>query len=46
MIKCKNCWWFRKNSSEKSKGQCLVYGLTMDGDSIICCDFDVGDTNE
>lgn len=47
MVKCKDCWWFKQNPFKKDKkGQCLMYGLKMDRESTICCDYDRGERNE
>ena len=44
MTKCKDCWWFKQNPLQKhKKGQCLVYGFAIDGESTICCDYERGE---
>lgn len=45
-MRCKDCWWFKRYPLQDDKGQCLVYGFTMNSESVICCDYERGETNE
>lgn len=44
LVRCRNCWWFRYlHGHMDTKGYCLMYGLKVQPDDVICCDFDRGD---
>lgn len=38
-ITCKDCWWFKPPLPTQKKGYCLTYGIAMNENDCICCEY-------